>query len=330
MFSGCSLKPGEYTELGMESLENSDYQAALDFFDEALENDEDKGELYRGRGIAKMGLYDYKGAIEDFRASLSESGGNVSELEFDTAFYLATAQFKNGDVQGAIDTYSAIIGLDEDNADAFFLRGKAELANDDYDSAADDFDMAIQYNPTDPDLYISIYESLESTGHSEEGSGYLKDAMELNNINEYQKGRLYYWLGDYDNAKGCLEEANDTKADPGVVLYLGKTYEALGDKSYAASLYSSYLTDNPSDANICNQLGICQLESGQYEAALAAFRQGLGVTNNQIMQSLRYNEIVAYEYLSDFKQASVLMAEYIKDYPEDEAAKREQIFLASR
>ena len=113
----------------------------------------------------------------------------------------------------------------------------------------------------------------------------------------------YYWRGDYDNAKGCLESANDSKGDPNVILYLGRTYEALGDKSYAASLYSSYLKDYPEDANICNQLGLCQLDNGEYAEALSAFQQGIAVPNNEIMQSLKYNEIVAYEYLSDFKQS---------------------------
>jgi hypothetical protein len=43
-----------------------------------------------------------------------------------------------------------------------------------------------------------------------------------------------------------------------------------------------------------------------------------------------FNQIAAYEYTGNFKQATVLMEEYLKKYPEDEEAKREYEFLKSR
>ena len=49
-----------------------------------------------------------------------------------------------------------------------------------------------------------------------------------------------------------------------------------------------------------------------------------------VMQSLSFNEIVAYEYLGEYQKAEVLMTGYLKSYPDDEAALREQIFLATR
>ena len=330
MLAGCTFSSTEFTDLGMQSIENSDYEGALAYFEQAEEKGEDTELLLRGRGIAKMGMSDYSGAVEDLREALNASGGKVSNAEYDTAFYLATALFKDGKPEEAIEMYTAILDFEESNPDAYFLRGKAELSMDMYDEASKDFERAISYKSTDPNLYINIYECMEARGYADEAKGYLKTAMELKNINEYQKGVLYYWLGDYDNAKGCLESANDSKGDPNVILYLGRTYEALGDKSYAASLYSSYLKNNPEDANICNQLGMCQLDNGEYGEALAAFQQGIAVPNNEIMQSLKYNEIIAYEYLSNFKQASLLMEAYLKAYPSDEAAKREYIFLKSR
>ena len=47
-------------------------------------------------------------------------------------------------------------------------------------------------------------------------------------------------------------------------------------------------------------------------------------------QSLTYNEIVAYEYLGQFKKAAVLMESYLQKYPTDEDARREYIFLNTR
>ena len=48
------------------------------------------------------------------------------------------------------------------------------------------------------------------------------------------------------------------------------------------------------------------------------------------MQVLKFNEIVAYEYLGDFKQATVLMQKYISTYPDDAKAQREYEFLQTR
>ncbi|MCR4908128.1 MAG: tetratricopeptide repeat protein [Lachnospiraceae bacterium] len=330
MLSGCGSTESETLRLGMQCLENSDYTGALAYFDEAEAQGDDTELISRGRGIAKMGLADYEGAIGDFRASLDASGGHVKKMEFDTAFYLATALFKAGDAEGAMETYDAILGLDPKNSDALFLKGKAALSLGDLDEALKCFNRAIDNAPEDPDLYIDIYESLDHAGFASEGGSYLKSAMELRSITNYQKGKLYYWLQDYDNAKSCLEAVGDSEQNADVILYLGKTYEALGDRSYAASLYSSWLSKNPENVEICNQLGLCQIANGNYADALKSFQDGLKISGSEMTQSLRFNEIVAYEYLSDFKKASVLMDSYLKSYPDDENARREYIFLSSR
>ena len=43
-----------------------------------------------------------------------------------------------------------------------------------------------------------------------------------------------------------------------------------------------------------------------------------------------YNEIVANEYMGDFKRAASLMEEYLRKYPDDTDASREYIFLSTR
>ena len=54
-------------------------------------------------------------------------------------------------------------------------------------------------------------------------------------MTDYQKGRMYYYLSDYENAKNYLEKA---RRDGGAeaVLLLGQTYEELGDYNYAISV----------------------------------------------------------------------------------------------
>ena len=83
-------------------------------------------------------------------------------------------------------------------------------------------------------------------------------------------------------------------------------------------------------AIIYNQLGLSKLEAGDYEAALNAFMSAKNIETNGIEQTLSYNEIVATEYMGDFKKAKNLMASYMTSYPDDEAAKKENVFLSTR
>ncbi len=322
---------GSDTKEAMTSIGNGDYSGALEKLKSAEKAGENKKMIYRARGMADMGLSDYQTAVADFTTALSANGVSITEADYDISYYLAVSQFRNGDIKDAADTYSAIIALRPKEADAYFLRGKTELKLDRYDNAVSDFNNAIKYDCNDPDMYIQIYESMAECGHKDEGHKYLNDAMELDKkLTDFQKGKLYYCLEEYDKAKESLEKAqnNDNAAD--VTLYMGKTYEALGDVNYAASLYKTYLDKNPTDVNICNQLGMCYLNSGSYQDALNAFEQGLAVPNNEYEQSLMYNQIIAYEYLSDFKKATVLMETYIQTYPDDEDAQREYTFLKTR
>ena len=43
-----------------------------------------------------------------------------------------------------------------------------------------------------------------------------------------------------------------------------------------------------------------------------------------------FNEIVAYEYMKDYKTAAALMSDYLKSYPDDAVAQREYQFLKTR
>ena len=72
------------------------------------------------------------------------------------------------------------------------------------------------------------------------------------------------------------------------------------------------------------------MEMGSYQEALNAFQQGMMLQDNSMYQSLAYNEIVAYEYLGQFRKAAVLMENYLQKYPTDEEAIRENTFLSTR
>lgn len=330
MLSGCGTS-GEKINNATQLLEQLNYEAALAEFDLAEEAGENERLIARGRGIAYMGLTDYDNAIANFEAALSASDGFVQNVDFDINYYLAAAYFKSGQSLEAEEAYNAILALRSNEEDAYFLRGNVRLERGNYEGAKEDFDKVVSMDANNYDRLIEIYRALEHYGYKSLGQEYLNNAMQSagDKMDSFDSGRMYYYLGDYQKACVALEKAR-SKGDAESFLYLGKSYEATGDYNYAASVYNSWIAKDTGSAAIYNQLGLCEMQMGSYKRALDAFQAGMRVEGNALMQTLSFNEIVAYEYLGEYQQASVLLDAYLKTYPDDEVAKREKQFLSTR
>lgn len=328
---GCGKSGQENINAGMEAVAGMEYEQALACFENALAKGEDNRLLYRGQGLAYMGLTRYEEAAQSFEKALANSHILVDNLDYDVNYYLATAYYKNGEPQKAIAVYDAILALKDTERNAYYLRGTILLEQGNYDAAIKDFDKAISLDKKDYGQLISIYEVLEQNGYKQIGQEYLQAAMEEDekSMTDYERGRISYYLEDYASASTYLERAR-ANGDEQTIFYLGKTYEALGDYNYAASVYSSYVEQHGDSERMYNQLGMCRMKMGNYEEALTAFQAGMSVEDNSLLQTLQFNEIVAYEYIGEYKKAAVLMESYLKTYPGDEAAKRENIFLQTR
>ncbi len=316
---------------GMQQIQDLNYQAALDSFALAAEQEENGKLLYRGQGIAYMGMTKYDEAAESFLKALEYSDGWVEEVDYDINLYLAAAYTKGGRYGDAEEIYDAILAMRPEDEDTLFLRGNIRLRQGDYTAAKADFDEVVRLDGKNFDRLIEIFEILNNYGYKDAGQGYLTDALQTyeEQMSQYDKGRMYFYMGDYQKAYQALEEAKNQKGVE-AYLYLGKAYEATGDYNYASSVYNSYLAKNTGDARIYNQLGLCEMQKGQYAKALDAFQKGLETGDKTMLQSLQFNEIAAYEHMGEFKKAAVLMETYLQTYPDDEKAKREYGFLSTR
>ena len=331
VLTGCNAKQEtDNIKKGYEAVQALKYEEALLCFASGTEAMENPQEIARGQGIAYLGLAKYEEAIEQFLTALSYSNEFVDELDFDTNYYLATAYFKNGQFEEAEKVYSSILAL-RDDKEAHYLRGIVYLEEDKLAEAKKDFDVALSKETTDYDMRIEISQELSKKGYAEEGKAYLQAALGNNNkkITLFDKGKLSYYMEDYENARNYLETNKDNK-DAEAVLLLGQTYEKLGDYNYAASIYSNYLAEYPDNVILFNRLGMCKLQAGDAKSALEYFEEALALEDASMTQVLKFNQIVAYEYLGEFDQANVLMKNYLAVYPDDYEALREYEFLKSR
>lgn len=329
--TGCSNTTATNINAGMDAIDIMDYETALASFEKAIVTGEDKEEAYRGQGLALMGLTQYEEAQKALLEALNCHIGGPDVLAFDINYYLAASYYKTGDLDQATEVYTAILALQPKEIQAYYLRGCAELESDQYEKAVSDFESAMQLAPQDYDLFIDIFLNLDKNGYTDAGTAYLQKLLDENSekMNLYDQGRICYYLKDYENARNHLEEARLDSNDANIIIMLGKTYEALGDNNYAATIYAGYLKE-VEHADIWNRLGLCRMELGDYQAALEAFQSGMKLNDSQMMQTLYYNEIVSYEYLQQYNQAIVSMEAYLEKYPDDAKALREYEFLKTR
>ena len=155
------------------------------------------------------------------------------------------------------------------------------------------------------------------TNALKDGTGYLEDGN-YKAVDEGKKtaeayrglGMAYYEQEDYASAKDAFEKALAAGGEKNQVIY--------------------------------NLLGICGMKLNDYNYALEQFNQGISLSQNsgtsmenaesfsEVLQEMRFNQIVCYEKLGDWENAKTKIAEYIQVYPDDADAQREAKFLETR
>ncbi|MBR5422010.1 MAG: tetratricopeptide repeat protein [Lachnospiraceae bacterium] len=331
--AACGADQEELTKQGMEAVARQEYRSARDSFDRALNAGGDKEQIYRGIGLSYMGQQDYAKALSSFSKALKEAGPSPGEMEFDINYYMAICHYKLGEYDAAIGCYDAITELKRKETRAWYLKGSMKLYLNDVKGAVEDFDTAVSVKKGDYSLYIDIYDSMLQHGYNAEAQKYLDVvlAADVKDIGDYDKGRLCYFRGEYGQACNYLERArSEGKVDSGLITLLGECYKRQDQYDYAAVVYGGYV-DDFGDAAICNQLGLCYVEQGDYENGLAAFRRGREIReNNTCLQALRLNEIVCLEHLGQYKEAAKELSDYMETYGDSELLNKEYAFLITR
>ena len=329
--TGCSLLGQDtyYIDQGMEQINSGNYEEALTSFSSAEQEGKHLVESYRGSGMAYMALGEYDKAVEAFDRAVDLTKEKQKDVRKDILMYKATALYQSGDYEGAAKVCDTIQTFG-DSADAYYLQGLCYMELDEKDKAGVDFTTAVKLSPQDYDLLLNIYECYDDKNLSAEGDAYLQQALAINSDDSediYQKARIYYFLGDYDDAK--LNKMADSMDERSTML-LCRTYMKQDDTAHARQLYQQYMDKYGETPEAYNGMVLCDIADENYDSALENITKGLALSNDKGKQDLYFNEIVVYEKKLDFATAKEKAAEYVKNYPADEAGIRENNFLKTR
>lgn len=335
LLGGCAMGgvTGDKTTQGVQALESGDYTQAQQLFMEALQNGEQEMLAYRGLGLSCMGLAQYEDAEAAFTSALSAADDKMPENRLDLRLYLAAAQYRLAEYEKAVDTCTTLLeDASDGNEDAYYLRGASELHEGNTDDAKKDFDRAVALDPMDYDLYLNIYETYSQMNLSGVGGDYLQSALSIQGEeleDYYNRGRIYYYLGSYDQAQSQLIVPVEQKYEPAMDL-IGQVYLAQGDYAHAKDIYSQMQTEFGESVGSYNGLALCAIADEDYDGALSYISQGLALDGTEGKQDLYFNEIVAYEKKLDFATAKTKAETYVASYPADEAGQKEWTFLSTR
>lgn len=294
---------------------------------------EDNELAYRKAGIQFLNKGAYESAVSAFQKALDNSNGRITEVELDICYYKAFALIQLGNYEEAMKVYDAIITYDKKATNAYFQKGNLYAVKGDVKNAVSYYNKAIKMDSSDYELYISAYNNLISIEEAKEAAqGYLKQGLGVTaktGVEHRNKGRIYLLLEDYEDAKHELslaENENDEEAK----LYMGKAMEMLGDKEGAFAIYESYAKAHENDGNAtCNLIKILMLDE-KYDVALTYMEEGLKHVPDERRHELEEYQIIIYEKLGQYEKAESLLSKFVKEYPEDEKAAKELIFLQSR
>ncbi len=335
LLTGCAMgeADGAMTVQGIEALEAGEYDQALQLFEDAIREGEQQMLACRGLGMAYMGLAEYEEAEESFKAALEYADDRQPENARDIRLYLATVQYRLGEYEDTVGTCTDLLEEEADgNVEAYYLRGAANLMEEEQDNAHEDFDAAVALAPDNYDLYLNIYECYTRKNLSGLGGEYLQSALNIQGEDlehYYNRGRVYFYLEEYEEAQSQLIGPVEAGYEPAMFL-IGRVYLAMDDYEHARAVYQQIAGQSGESAETYNGLALCAMQMGDYDTALSYISQGLTLEDAGDRQELYFNEIVAYEKKLDFETAKIKAQEYVVRYPSDEAGQREKTFLSTR
>ena len=293
--------------------------------------DTSEQQAYRQYGINCMESGNYEEAISAFQKTLDLSVGGITNLEIDTCYYKAEAQYLFGDIEGAFETYNALIAYDE-LAKAYYLRGCLYFSTGEQEKGLSDLKCAAENAKDDYELYIALYETMAQYGKEAEGQVYLNQALAIKGEDQKDllyKGRVYALLGESEKAISSLQSAVE-KGELKANFYMAQIYAEQGNDSMAQTCFQAYLESGEATAEELCAMGELQMSNKDYDTAITYLKSALEleVVNNK--QQVMKNLIIAYESSHNFKEAKAVMDNYLKEFPEDEDAKKEAKFLETR
>lgn len=229
--------------------------------------------------------------------SLCACGDKTSD-----AYETGLEEINAGNYYAAIDAFTAVVGdedeSDKNKANALLYTAEANLMLEQEEEAVTAYKKALEYDPENTKLLMTLGNVLQSQGKVEDAIEYFELAVSY---------------GDED-----------------VLPAVGAAYMSMECFEEAKTVLLRYAKNNPLDVKTNYYLSKCSYELGETDAALMYVENALLAANGDYDALLLYQAAVLYEDAGDWDKALEYMEEYVERCPDDEKAEKEYKFILTR
>jgi len=139
--------------------------------------------------------------------------------EEDSLFERGVQQYNDGDLSGALMTWSEVISLNPKNADAYYSRAIVKNELHTWKSALKDYDAALQISPTFASALLNRGNVRDDNGDYAGAIADYDKAINLSDCDDVTKTRAYFNRG---NTKLHLKDKSGACADWNIALQRGE------------------------------------------------------------------------------------------------------------
>ncbi len=306
LMAGCGAADRSYQK-GIQAMQSGNYEDAGRYLQKAVKENSERAEYYIAYGMYLNEQGEYKNALKQFKKAYQDTENTIANVN---------------------------------NKQVYLGQAIAYARLREYDKALELCDKALKLKNT-PSLNNRIWCSkgvvLEAIGEQEEALKAYRKAADENKENwqaYYRLTAIYQEIGDAD-AAGQAQDFLDTayqKGDTEATYYLGLLYTSAGDNEKGKKYLTKFVSKGHGEClqNAYNCLAAMAIGEEDYNAAQEYLSKARASAKGEAAQTLSKNQMILMERQGMFGEALTIAQDYLKQYPDDQAMKREFRFLKTR
>lgn len=277
------------------------------------------------------------GPLIDFMENYEAPPIALYPYDTDTHLRIGDAFYAQGNYREALDYYNRVIGAEPGGDYAMFQVANSHYRQNNNFEAVTQFRRLLRIYP-----YSSLREQAQynvayiylNTGNYDQAVDEFHTVIERFPGTEwaaraqYNIGDAYYNAGEYDEAieayRQVLEDYPRSEYIIEAINGIQFAQLSAGEEDSSTDVLEEFLEENPTSTT-ADRLRFRQaenlLQSGDYEAAVAEFRQYLRITNNQsLIPDAYYNMADAYQRIDDQEGAAEAYETITEEFSDSERA----------
>lgn len=328
-----TLTAADYLKQGDVLFLETRYQDAVNFYDKAIQTQENFPEAWNNRGGALTKLQKYEDAIAsydraialkpDFPQAWNNRGGTLVKLQR---------------ADEAIESYLKAVEFKADDPLIWLNLGNALLKRQRLEEAVAAYDRAIHYRTDDPLIWLNRGNALAKLKRYEAALNSYDQALQIKPQDSevwYSRGYVFYEMQQYEDALTSYEESLKYHADrPDSWNNRGNVLERLQRYPEAIESYNRALQIQPNKYESWDNRGYSLVKLGRYPEALASFDRALKIKPDHA--NAYYNKAFCYAAQGDIKASlthlhraiklNSLYRDVAKNDPDLESVRSHQVF----